>query len=94
MDYHFALGKYLGYPECCIDWFVKRAAEYPDFTPLTDKQEAVHGFNGFIPCPSCAEKVTKETIGALITDRRASTEYPLFNNDELIEFQKKFNEAN
>jgi hypothetical protein len=63
-------GRYFGYPECCIQWFVEnRVDKFPDLPPLTPQQDAIHGNNGFIPCPTCAEKVTAKTIGILITNR-------------------------
>ena len=47
-----------------------------NLTPLTDQQAAVHGNNGFIPCPECAGKVTTKTIDSLIKNRRCSVPYP------------------
>lgn len=67
------MGRYYGYPQCCIDWF---NGPWQTDRKLTDKQESVHGYHGFIPCPSCAEKVTKETIYTLIKNRICDTPYP------------------
>lgn len=66
----YRAGKYLGYPECCILWFVKYAGI------LNPQQEKVHGNRGFIPCPSCAKKVTKNTIHTLIKNRKCPIPYP------------------
>lgn len=71
-------GIYFGYPACCIRWFIEnRGKATPEgATPLTPKQEDVHGYNGFIPCPKCAEMVTAETIHALIKNRQCPAPYP------------------
>ncbi len=66
-----AFGKFYGYPECCVEWFIKRKS-----LRLTKQQERIHGGNGFIPCPSCAKKITEETINQLITNRICSRDYP------------------
>lgn len=71
-------GKYFGYPDCCIKWFSEeRIEKHPNtFTPLTPKQNEVHKYRGFIPCPACAEKVTPTTINTLIKDRKCPLPYP------------------
>lgn len=74
--YYTEMGRYFGYPDCCIQWFITdRVEKFPDYPPLTAQQEVVHGNNGFIPCPTCAEKVTAETIGTLIVNRQCSEPY-------------------
>jgi hypothetical protein len=72
------MGRYFGYPECCIKWFSEKRIEVHPFMhePLTPKQEAAHGFRGFIPCPECAEKVTHDTIHELIKNRVCNRAYP------------------
>lgn len=69
------LGRHFGYPECCIDWFVNVRIRNV-YRGFTQQQESVHGYNGFIPCPACAEKVTKDTIHTLIKNRVCETPYP------------------
>lgn len=66
------MGRYYGYPQCCIDWFTST----PIGRPLTNQQELVHGNKGFIPCPSCAEKVNQSTIDSLIRNRSCPNAYP------------------
>ena len=71
-------GKYFGYPDCCIKWFVEnRDMPFPDVVDLTEKQEAVHGYRGFIPCPKCAESITADTLHTLIKDRGCPMPFPL-----------------
>jgi hypothetical protein len=80
----YDMGIFFGYPECCIKWFSEERTEkalqknfkISDFVPLTKQQEAVHNFHGFIPCPVCAEKVTSDTIGTLIQNRKCQIPYP------------------
>lgn len=68
------MGKYYGYPECCINSFTKRDV----FDPLTKEQEAVHKNKGFIPCPKCAKKVHNGSVSieGLIKDRLCPEPYP------------------
>lgn len=70
------LGKYFGYPQCCIDWFVDyRMIEYSRLTPAQDE---IHGNQGFIPCPTCAEdlKRLEKPITDLIKVRICPVLYP------------------
>jgi hypothetical protein len=70
------LGVYFGYPPCCIHWFIQNRSDSANLTSLTPQQEAVHGNEGFIPCPECASKVTAETISTLIRNRKCQVPYP------------------
>jgi hypothetical protein len=70
------MGVYFGYPSCCIQWFVENFGEPDEFIELNKRQESVHGGNGFIPCPKCAEKVTKKTISTLIRNRICDKKFP------------------
>lgn len=72
------MGKFYGYPECCIKWFSEERIEkdFNNLAPLTPAQEAAHNYNGFVPCPVCAEKITSKTIGTLIHDRVCPKDYP------------------
>ena len=48
-------GIYYGYPQCCINYFIKSTA--PHVRPRHD----IHA-NGFTPCNECAMKVIKKQI--------------------------------
>lgn len=71
-----SLGKYYGYPKCCIQYFMRyivchganKAAVRRSHTRM---QIRVCGGSGFIPCPRCAWKIhTKQTtLEGLITGR-------------------------
>lgn len=66
------IGRYFGYPTCCIKWFETRT----DYT-LEAIQQKVHNNKGFIPCPECANKINKDfKIEDLITNRICKTPYP------------------
>lgn len=77
-EFVFDKGHHFGYPECCIEWFWEHRFKngFDNLTELTEKQESVHGFRGFIPCPICAEKVTKETLHTLIQNRKEKQSFP------------------
>lgn len=84
-SYWRKLGKYLGYPDCCVTWFIER-----NTYELTIEQEAVHGGMGFVPCPECAKKVSKETIHTLIKGRQCPTPFPIFKGKEREDFQRNY----
>jgi len=65
------LGKYYGYPECCINSFI-------DDTKRTRTQRYVHKGLGFIPCNNCATKIMngENTIEQLIKNRIFSKAFP------------------
>ena len=70
-------GIHYGYPNCCIEWFVNnRDVLNGKHTQLTQQQEKVHNYSGFLPCPTCANKVNKKTLRTLISNRLCSIPFP------------------
>lgn len=71
-------GRYFGYPECCVVWFVENRINRPVLLPwpgdLTASQIKLAGYSGFIPYPSCAAG-TKDAA-SLIVNRQCSTPFP------------------
>ena len=68
------LGIFYGYPECCIESFLKvRPNE------RTRDQRRAHKYNGFIPCHNCSVKITNGdiTLEDLITNRICLNQFPL-----------------
>lgn len=65
------LGKYYGYPKCCIDSFIAD-------TKRTRSQRYTHKGSGFIPCNNCATKIIngESTLEQLIKNRIYSEEFP------------------
>lgn len=65
------LGRYYGYPECCINAFCKT-------TNLTKEQQKVHGGTGFIPCPQHSIEILNGAIKIedLIVNRQCEKEFP------------------
>lgn len=45
------MGRYWGYPECCIDHFSALEG------PMSDDQRAASQRTGFVPCPDCTRLV-------------------------------------
>ena len=66
------LGKYYGYPKCCIDSFII------DDTKRTQNQRYAHKGLGFIPCNDCATKIIngENTIEQLIKNRMYDKVFP------------------
>lgn len=71
--YFTAIGRYFGYPECCIEDFNSRENA---LTINEDQQKA--NSNGFIPCPACSKEIVegKVTIDELIKDRIHPEKFP------------------
>lgn len=57
LTYNRINGEYLGYPSCCIEAFGDVAI--PFF--LRDKLTQEMAKDGFLPCPTCAQKLILET---------------------------------
>ncbi len=77
------LGRYFGYPECCIDYFHKRNDKRNDKKndKKNDKEKSTSlssSETGFIPCPSCANKIIigEVKIEDLICNRECETVFP------------------
>ncbi len=64
-----SLGKYYGYPKCCIQYFMHNILSCG--RRHTRMQLRVSRGSGFIPCPRCAWKIHTEqtTLEGLITNR-------------------------
>ena len=93
-----------GYPPCCVKWFNNRMGKRIPFD-LTYLQEK-YCKHGFIPCPSCAEKLQRENMKLhqlIIEEKRTvNNSFPICNplSDEQIQEQiekrikyKKLNES-
>ena len=68
-----------GYPICCDSWFTARIQRKVVFE-LTYLQQK-YSKHGFVPCPSCAEKLEKENMRLdqlIITENRiVNTDFPM-----------------
>jgi len=51
-QYWKRLGRFCGYPECCIKYFIFKHKTYKDYM-----EDCVFYNTGFIPCPVCKETV-------------------------------------
>lgn len=73
LDPWVLLGRYFGYPECCITEF----CNIPAF--MDDKNRDIRiekaGDTGFVPCGKCAKSDTE--LKDLIKDRKCPTEFPI-----------------
>jgi hypothetical protein len=75
------IGKYFGYPNCCIESFLKEKK-------INKKQLKVSNGTGFIPCSECVKKITRETLGTLINNRICPTAFPEVDEKHFDEFFK------
>ena len=79
-------GKYFGYPQCCIDFFVNMNTErmkyLHTYTPYVHKwtscQTQLKGTIGFLPCRECAYNIVHNGVlpHELIKNRECELEFP------------------
>lgn len=75
-DYWQKAGEYFGYPQCCIDDFIRRC-ETEKYS-ITKEQEFVNSGHGFVPCHNCACKLIedKKATASLIVNRIHPEPFP------------------
>ncbi len=61
-------GKWLGYPDCCIQDFIK-------LKPLNMPKRKLNG-SGYIPCTICNEKTEEALISAINGNRQCTIKFP------------------
>jgi len=65
-----SLGKYYGFPDCCIDEFVSFAVTgYPN----RSKKRKFHG-TGYVPCKHCDKHLSEQALADIINLRRTCTD--------------------
>jgi hypothetical protein len=81
-------GRYLGYPDCCIEAFGDVAIPFI-LRPEISRQAS---FEGFLPCPSCAKKLLAGdiTYNELINpNRKCSVPFGLHNHEQKLQISKE-----
>ncbi len=73
--YWQAMGRFYGYPQCCIDSFCNRT----EFLKKGCIQFRAAKGHGFIPCLECARKVLRgeTSLADLVINRSAQTAFPI-----------------
>ena len=85
------MGMFYGYPDCCINWFIKRARTIDKVVKNSlSKEEIIKASElpnnqkdfkfGFIPCPDCAKITKPGEEGLLIKDRICPDLFPVIAN--------------
>lgn len=72
-----ALGEYFGYPDCCIDYFIKNCSPIAGWHNIRDIHWSAG--TGFIPCTKC-RSLPQSIVLASIYKRRQSPEQVPFVN--------------
>ena len=60
-DYTRRLGRYLGFPLCCIESFI--------YTGIIIEKRKLCG-TGYVPCKSCNDNLTELELADIINERR------------------------
>lgn len=65
-NYYRFMGKALGYPDCCIEAFIR------DIGSISELRSKMGDFTGFIPCEEHAIKISREeiTLESLINEEK------------------------
>lgn len=84
-EYYKAVGAYFGYPDCCIEHFTERVEEIQkiqaeggkEFPNINENQCAVIDGEGFIPCPTCADKLVEsgKRLDTIIDNEKRQAPY-------------------
>lgn len=78
--YSIWLGRWLGYPECCIEAFLTQ-----DEAPVT----AYEG-TGYIPCVECRKKSMRKLLTEIAIRRKCDTPFPV--SPDIKWFQQLYKE--
>lgn len=84
---YYELGKYFGYPDCCIHDFIRRINSLDGHEiKLTENQNNVHLHTGFVPCDKCSTYLLENNIciSSLIRNRECEFEFPYEDETECI----------
>lgn len=79
------LGRYLGYPDCCIEAFVSHAqSNYRDTSDaVLERTHPKMHLRGYIPCNDCFNTFTEDELIARIQERRQHPEpFPHFSKEK------------
>lgn len=68
-------GQYYGFPDCCIQFFLKNAHEYYWFRKVYPEGTKADG-TGYIPCPECSKLPMKEMVDKINKERKSLTPFP------------------
>lgn len=93
------MGKFFGYPDCCIQEFLERARRVFEAIPkgflaieeASKVNDIQKNYNfGFIPCIQCASKIRPGEEKTLIKNRVCKSKYPGddYTDEEFDEFVK------
>jgi hypothetical protein len=74
MSNFYTLGKFYGYPDCCINQFINKITNYEKHTK---DQIKVSKYKGFIPCKYHTKLILdgKMILEDLINDRKCKKEF-------------------
>lgn len=70
----YDLGRQLGYPECCIDFFAVRAVALHLGVMIQLPPTFKLAGTGFVPCPHCNATKSEDELRAEIAARRTVSE--------------------
>ena len=80
MDHFISLGRYFGYPECCIEDFLYRVELIKEQKKRGLKQEKIkrkfHG-TGYVPCPQCNKLDMATLIRTINANRGHDKPFPI-----------------
>jgi hypothetical protein len=83
-DYYRKVGKFLGYPECCTEAFIKVSRLHLELK--IEKVRLITGkSSGFLPCLKHAKMIEKGkiTLESLIKNRKVKEPFPILSIEEL-----------
>jgi hypothetical protein len=91
------MSKFLGYPKCCTNEYLKDVAQGKDYFGVTRTMasskisEACNFHAGFMPCNYHAERILNQdkNFRRIFRNRVCTTRFPHASSDELKKYLKK-----
>lgn len=85
-----AVGKYYGYPECCIEFFMTIMVNR-ELGKKAQINRMVSNDTGFIPCTNHARQILKKkmTLEDILQNRQCETKFPNDNGKVIQELRTK-----
>lgn len=69
------MGRYFGYPECCIADFVRHILKYREGKADGREKRKLHG-TGYVPCAKCNRKSERTLIATIRKNRICKYVFP------------------
>lgn len=71
-----ALGLWLGYPMCCVNYFYKRMVHFKTGIPIKDVVHQELDGTGYVPCEACSQLPADTLVERIQSARQCAIAFP------------------